>query len=90
MSASNSSSRTPFKIPKQTREEEDNLLKSLHECGSRSAVLSVVPTYSDGFVPKPVTEPYPTVLTEMRDEYTFDMNFAELLDHCRGYKLGLQ
>ena len=42
------------KIPKPTRKEEDKLFKSLHKSGFRSAILSVVPPYSDEFVPKPV------------------------------------
>ena len=52
------SARTPLKIPKPTQEEADTLFKSLHECGSRSAILSVVPPYSNEFVPKPVTQPF--------------------------------
>ena len=87
--ASTSTARTSSRIPKPTREEADQLFKSLHECGSRSAILSVVPPYSDEFVPKPVTKPFPTVLTELRDEDTFDMNFAELLDHCKGIAAGI-
>ena len=81
-SARPSTARTPSKIPKPTQEEADKLFKLVHECGSRSAILSVVPPYSDEFVPKPVTQPFPTVLTELRDEDAFEMNFAELFDHC--------
>ena len=80
-SASTSTARTLSKIPKPTWEETDELFKSLYECGSRSAILLVVPPDSDEFVPKPVTQPFPTVLTQLRDEDTFDMYFAELLDH---------
>ena len=68
----------------QHRKGQIKPFKSLHECGSRSAILSVVPPYSEEFVPKPVTQPFSTVLTELRDEDTFDMNFAVLLHHCKG------
>ena len=66
-SASTSSARTHSKTAKPTGEEADKLLKSMHECGSRSAIISAVPPYSDEFVPKLVTQPFPLVLTEMRD-----------------------
>ena len=60
-SASTGSARTPSKVPKLTWKEANKLFKLLQECGSRSAILSVVPPYSEEFVPKPVTQPFPTI-----------------------------
>ena len=31
-----------------------------------------------------MTQAFPTVLTELKEEDTIDMNFAELIDHCKG------
>ena len=67
---SDSTARTPAKIPKPTRKEADKLFKSLPKCDVKSAIISVVPPYSNEFVPKPVMQPFHTVLTELRDEDT--------------------
>ena len=48
-----------------------------------------MPPYSDDFVPKPVTHAFPTVLTELRDEDTFEMNFAVQFNHYKGMKVGI-
>lgn len=82
------SSRTSasLKVSKPTQEEANAFFKALHDCGSRSAILSVMPPFSDNFVPKPVTNVFPQVLTELRDENTFKLNFAELLEHCKGIR----
>ena len=36
-----------------------------------------------------MTQTFHTVLTELRDEDTFDMNFAEWLDHCKRIEAGI-
>ena len=79
-SASTSTAMTPSKLPKPTWEEADKLFKSLHECSFRSAIISVVPPYSDAFVPKPVMQAFSTVLTELRDE---DTSYKLLTHHTQ-------
>ena len=61
--------------------------KSLHETQTKPVVLSLNENYSDGYIPKPVSKAFPTVLTEFRDEKLITANFGELLVKCNEIKL---
>ena len=60
---------------------------SLHETQTKPVVLSLNENYSDGYLPKPVSKAFPTVLTELRDEKLITANFGELLVKCNEINL---
>ena len=39
--------------------------------------------YSEEYIPQPVKENFPTVVTELRDEDAMNLNFDELLKKCK-------
>ena len=66
-----------------TSHELDTFVQQLSTSGSRPAILSIIPGYADQFVPKSVLNEYPQVLTELADEACFNMDQAELCEHCQ-------
>ncbi|XP_014666314.1 PREDICTED: uncharacterized protein LOC106808215 [Priapulus caudatus] len=59
-----------------------DLFGQIHATGVKSAILSVVEPYAEEYIPASVTTQYPTVLTELRDEGTFHLNYKDLLEKC--------
>lgn len=57
--------------PHPTSDELTSLFNDLSTTGSKSVILSLVVPYSDQFVPKPVCENFPLVLTEHRNNVLF-------------------
>ena len=51
--------------------------------GSRPAILSLIPGYADQFVLRSLLNENPQVLTELADEACFNMDQAELCEHCQ-------
>lgn len=75
------------KVPEATDEDMDFLYKKLFESGAKSAILSIVEPFCDSFVPTATNSDFPKVLTELRDEHCYEMNYKELKDHCENIEL---
>ncbi|KAK6176048.1 hypothetical protein SNE40_014409 [Patella caerulea] len=76
-------------IPEPTEEELSTFFKSLHASESKPAILSLISPYAEEFVPKPVTEEFPVVLTELRNESCVYMNYNELFKKCQDIKISV-
>ncbi|XP_041349329.1 uncharacterized protein LOC121368656 [Gigantopelta aegis] len=71
-------------IPEPTEQELSVLFKSLYDCrDSKPALLSLIPPYSDGYIPTPMEKNFPILLTELRDESAVYLNYSELLKKCQ-------
>jgi hypothetical protein len=55
----------------------------LNDTKSKPSILAVVPAFSQNFVPQSMTESYPPVLTDMRNDDAIGMNYTELLSVCQ-------
>ncbi|XP_033127658.1 uncharacterized protein LOC117125296, partial [Anneissia japonica] len=62
-----------------TEEEKLGFFKAISETGSRSSVLSIIPTFCDDFVPK---QQLPMDLTTLFDVEALELQFHELLTRC--------
>ncbi|KAK6186691.1 hypothetical protein SNE40_005976 [Patella caerulea] len=62
-----------------------NFLKNLSEAPSKPAILSLMPKYSDVYVPEVLQGELPTVLTELFENPSLSSNYKELLD--KSYKI---
>ena len=61
--------------------ELTDFYSKLSECGSKPALLSIIPPYSKQYVPKLLkTSSYPQLLTELYDPNVIDKNYAELIE----------
>ncbi|XP_060084947.1 uncharacterized protein LOC132564294 [Ylistrum balloti] len=78
----NFSTKTTSTISDPTAEEMSVFYQPLYKTGVKCAVLSLIPSYADDYVPKFMSNKYPMVLTELRNENTFNLNYMELLDEC--------
>ena len=55
--------------------------KTLSECGSKPAILSVTLPYANDFQPKTSRSNFPQLLPELKEEY-LEMGYMKLLDTC--------
>lgn len=93
---SNSSACTPkgaatykSKIPEPTENELSALFEGLYNTNSKPAILSLIAPYSDDYIPQPMKENFPTVLTELRDENAIQLNYSELLKQCQNTEISV-
>ncbi|XP_045213619.2 uncharacterized protein LOC123564267 [Mercenaria mercenaria] len=70
------------RVPEASDEDMDILYKKFFESGAKSAILSIVEPYCDSFVPTATTSDFPKVLSELRDDKCYQMNYKEVVDHC--------
>jgi hypothetical protein len=70
------------KVCAKTKSDRMNFFKMLHETGTKSAVLQLVPGYSQMFPPKSVEFGLPTPLSELFDKECLNINFAALIKKC--------
>ena len=82
MQPSPSSQKLTVNAPAPTTRELDTFFQQLSVSGSRPAILALIPGYADAFVPKSLSEEYPTILTDLADDACFNMAHEELLQHC--------
>ena len=66
---------------------KSSLFAALNDTDSKPAILSLVQPYSDKYVPQPMTENFPPVLTELRNESAIHMNYSELLKMCQNIEI---
>jgi hypothetical protein len=64
----------------------DCLFRNLDQSRAKSVILSITYPYCDKFIPKAISEDFPQVLTNIRDEACFDINYIELVK--RSEKMG--
>ena len=65
-----------------THDEMDTFFKSLSECSTKPAILSLVPEYSDAYVQKVMAPDFPQPLNSLyKNEYE-SMEYHELLKVC--------
>ena len=79
--------RTVQPTPIPTAQELSQFYKSVHDTQTKPVILSLIDSYSEDYVPKPISKVFPTVLTELRDEQLISSNFGELLEKCNLIKL---
>ncbi|KAL3874200.1 hypothetical protein ACJMK2_037246 [Sinanodonta woodiana] len=73
--------------PEPKQDELSHFFSALNLCESKPAILSIVPEFSDSYIPQPVKENFPTVLSELRDDEALCMNYSELLKKCQKIEL---
>ena len=81
--------KTSLQIPEPTENELSSLFHSLHESGSKPALLALIPSYSEQYVPKPIQGNFPIVLTELRDDSAMHMDYCELLQKCQEIEINV-
>ena len=69
-------------VPETTSEDLQALFRDLHETGKRPAVLSIIPNCAHEYIPSLVTDEFPMILTELRDEKCLPMDKHDLIVHC--------
>ena len=52
--------------------------------GRRAGSLTSLPFFSDDYIPVSLTDNFPPPLANLLDENCFDMNYADLVEHCQG------
>ena len=70
------------KVPKPTQDELNDLYKQLDGIGRRPVLLSILPGYSDKFVPESETGILPPTLLSLFNEEFLELSYLELLKTC--------
>ena len=69
-------------ILKPTDAELNLLFESLSMAGTKPAILSLIPKYSDKYIPKTSLPEYPLPLTELHKPEHLELSYHELLKLC--------
>ena len=77
-------------FPEPTEEELNSFFSYLNKAPSKPAILSIVPEFSDKYVPKQYGKELPVLLTELSDSTTYELPFNELLIKCRQLKKNIK
>lgn len=64
-----------------SQDEFAAFFSKLSQCQSKPAILSIIPHYSDSYVPK-TSESFPLVLINLLDEDCYLMDLDQLRSHC--------
>ena len=78
-----SSQKKKMHIPKPTDTEIEQFFGQISKNNCKPAILTIVPPYSKKYIPSPLTEDFPQVMTELNEPETFN----ELLEHCESVSL---
>jgi putative phage-type endonuclease len=70
------------RTPEATDEDMDIFYRKLAKCNPTSAILSIVEPHCEKFIPKAISEDFPKVLTELKDDNCMTMTHIELKKHC--------
>ena len=65
-----------------TDEDLNLLFQNLSIAGTKPGVLSLVPEFSDSYVPKSCKENFPTVLRSLQDSSYMQLRYDQLLEVC--------
>ena len=82
-----SSSTKKRQVPEPSQDELNSFFSNIAATGRKPAILSVIPDFSDNYIPKKVTQNLPKPLTELKDNDAILLNYKELLDQCSLMKL---
>lgn len=74
------SSKVP--VPICTEEEVRELYKNLSKCDVKPSILSLIPEYSDSYVPKASIPQFPRPLSLLYDPNFLKLSYPELLEKC--------
>jgi hypothetical protein len=61
-----------------TPDELDSFFKELSMAGSKPAILSLIPQYSNQYIPAPLSKQFPAVLTDLCNHDSFNLEFDDL------------
>ena len=70
-----------------TPDELDSFFKELSMAGSKPAILSLIPQYSDQYIPAPLSKQFPAVLTDLCNHDSFNLEFDDLKHKCDNIKV---
>jgi len=70
---------------KATNKEMEILFKNLSMCGTKPAILSLIPLHSNNYVPKSAMDTFPKPLNELYNPDYIDMDFDELMNACDNF-----
>ena len=81
--------RKPVAVNPPSDDELVKFYKTLSECGSKPAILSVTLPYANDFQPKTSRSNFPQLLPELYKEEYLEMGYMKLLDTCCGIEVKL-
>ena len=70
-----------------TSNELNSFFNKLSKCGTKPAILSVVPGYYNEYAPQLLTEPYPKSQLNLYDSKFAYLNYKELFDYCQNVNI---
>ena len=79
--------RKPVAVNPPSDDELVKFYKTLSECGSKPAILSVTLPYANDFQPKTSRSNFPQLLPELYKEEYLEMGYMKLLDTCCGIEV---
>ena len=65
------------------------LFKNLSTCCTKPAILSLIPPYSDNYVPKSAMDVFPKPLNELYNPEYIKIGFDELMDICNNFSISI-
>ena len=69
--------------------EDMNTFRSLSSVSSKPAILALVPSYSDAYIPKSLDSDLPMVLTDLCKPEYLKLNYTELLEKASDVTLAV-
>jgi len=81
--------RTTTDVPLPTPDELKDFFATLRSSASQPAILSLVPPYSDDYVPKTSTTDFPPALDELYNKELHGKSFPEVIEHCRNVTISV-
>ena len=65
-----------------TDDEMELFFRNLSKCGTKPAILSLIPEYTHNYVPKTSLPNFPEPLTSLQKPEYLELNYLDLLDVC--------
>ena len=89
MPASTTTEESNSSVPltQATSEEMELPFKNQSVGGTKPAILSLIPPYSDNYVPKSLVQKFPEPLISLYASYYVDLEYHELLNACETISL---
>ena len=72
-----------------TNKEMEIFFKNLSTCCTKPAILSLIPPYSDNYVPKSAMDVFPKPLNKLYNPDYVKIGFNELMDICNNFSIGI-
>ena len=70
-----------------TNNELNNFFSKLSTCGTKPAILSIVPGYCNEYAPQLFTKSYPKSLSDLYDSKLACLNYKELVDYYQNVNI---